>query len=557
MDSVTLTWSLHPGWFGFPLTPHCLETNAGGRRLALSQELAARWETALGQVCQPLTVDLQGQADVRIPAIAPESLGSQAFRQTHGSRYALMSGAMANGIASVDLVRSMVRAGFVGAFGAAGLGLDEVKRAIDQLHKDLGDAKGWGVNLIHNPSEPALEWGIADELVKRRVRLVEASAYLNVSPAIVYYRASGLRRDTSGRVVSDHRVIAKVSRVEVARRFLAPAPAAMLDQLVRDGHITADQAEMARQMPLADDLTAEADSGGHTDLQPAIVLFPTMIALRDQLAREFPAVAHVRVGAAGGISTPHAVAGALTMGADYLVTGSINQACLESGSSDAVRKMLAETRQAEVTMAPAADMFEMGVKVQVLKRGTLFAMRGHKLFELYRGYDSMESLPAKERENLERTVFKKPLEQVWSETQEFFRHRDPEQLVRAEKDSKYKMALVFRWYLGQSSRWANRGVPDRVMDYQVWCGPAMAAFNDWARDSFLDDPAQRTAQLVNLNLLWAAAVLLRARMAQFQGLALPPGVPSPRPKTGAELNAILNGAETRPTPSAQHAMANG
>ncbi len=26
-------------------------------------------------------------------------------------------------------------------------------------------------------------------------------------------------------------------------------------------------------------------------------------------------------------------------------------------------------------MAPAADMFEMGVKVQVLKRGTLFAMR--------------------------------------------------------------------------------------------------------------------------------------------------------------------------------------
>ena len=30
---------------------------------------------------------------------------------------------------------------------------------------------------------------------------------------------------------------------------------------------------------------------------------------------------------------------------------------------------------ADVMMAPSADMFEMGVKVQVLKTGTMFAMR--------------------------------------------------------------------------------------------------------------------------------------------------------------------------------------
>ena len=510
--------------------------------LALShEEQSATWESALGRVRLPLSVELDGRGSVTIPPISPEDLGSAAFKRSHGCKYALMSGAMANGIASVELVRSMVRAGFVGAFGAAGLGLPEVKKAVDQLTYDLGDAPGWGVNLIHNPSEPALEWAIADTLVKSRVKLVEASAYLNISTAIVYYRASGLRRDVAtGEIVSGHRVIGKVSRVEVARRFLAPPPDTMLAELVRDGHITAEQAELARQVPLADDLTAEADSGGHTDNQPAIVLYPTIIALRDELSRAFPAVAKVRVGAAGGISTPHAVAGALTMGADYLVTGSINQACLESGSSDIVRKMLAETRQAEVTMAPAADMFEMGVKVQVLKRGTLFAMRAHKLYELYRAHESLESLPEKERINLEKTVFKKPIDQVWTETEEFFRHRDPEQLVRAAKDSKYRMALVFRWYLGQSSRWANRGVSDRTMDYQVWCGPAMAAFNDWARDSFLDDPAQRTAPLVNLNLLYAASVLLRARIGQLQGLVLPSGVPSPRPKTKLELEGLLS-----------------
>ena len=37
-------------------------------------------------------------------------------------------------------------------------------------------------------------------------------------------------------------------------------------------------------------------------------------------------------------------------------------------------------------MAPAADMFEMGVKLQVLKRGTMFPMRAQKLYELYRAH---------------------------------------------------------------------------------------------------------------------------------------------------------------------------
>ena len=54
------------------------------------------------------------------------------------------------------------------------------------------------------------------------------------------------------------------------------------------------------------------------------------------------------------------------------------------------------------------------------------------------------------------------------------------------------MALVFRWYLGLSSRWANAGEPSRQLDYQVWCGPAMGAFNEWAKGSFLEQPQNRT-----------------------------------------------------------------
>ena len=94
------------------------------------------------------------------------------------------------------------------------------------------------------------------------------------------------------------------------------------------------------------------------------------------------------------------------MGAAYVVTGSVNQACVESGSSDGVRKMPTEAGQADVIMAPAADMFEMGVKVQVLKRGTMFAMRAQKLFDLYKAYPSWEAIPANERVQVEKTQFR-------------------------------------------------------------------------------------------------------------------------------------------------------
>jgi PfaD family protein len=188
-------------------------------------------------------------------------------------------------------------------------------------------------------------------------------------------------------------------------------------------------------------------------------------------------------------------------------------------------------------MAPAADMFEMGVKVQVLKRGTMFAMRAAKLFELYRGYDSIERIPAADRATLEKNFFKKPIDDVWRETVEFFKRRDPSQIVRADRDPKHQMALIFRWYLGQSSNWANSGDPIRTLDYQIWCGPAMAAFNDWVRGSFLEAPENRRVAVVALNLLHGAAVLTRARIFQAQGGRLPPGTPRLVP---LELSEIEN-----------------
>ncbi len=470
---------------------------------------------------EKLSAPPPGTRTAYAPACRLQDLGDPTFCADHRIRYPYLAGAMANGIGSTDIVEAMGRAGMLAFFGAAGLPVQTVEAALDRIQKNLGETP-YGFNLIHSPGEPSLERAVVDLYLRRGVRLVEASAFLDLTLPVVRYRLHGIRRDPAGKIVTPNRVIVKVSRVEVASKFLAPPPERMLQELIRQGHLTPDQAALAAHVPIAQDVTAEADSGGHTDNRPAITLVPTLIALRDRLQTQFGFQEPLRVGAAGGIATPASAAAAFAMGAAYVLTGSVNQACVESGSSDAVREMLAQAEQADTIMAPAADMFEMGVKVQVLKRGTMFAMRAAKLYELYRTYPSLEALPDAERGNIEKNLFRAPLAEIWDKTRAFFLQRDPAQVARADSDAKHKMALVFRWYLGLSSRWANAGEATRRLDYQVWCGPAMGAFNEWTKGSFLEQPRNRRVVTVAFNILYGAAVLLRLQTLRSQGLPLLP-----------------------------------
>ncbi|UCF90436.1 MAG: PfaD family polyunsaturated fatty acid/polyketide biosynthesis protein [Desulfobacterales bacterium] len=474
-----------------------------------------------------------------VPALPPENLGDSCFKQAHNLRYAYIAGAMANGITSVEMVAEMGRAGMIGFFGAAGLPLHEVEKAIHHLQSHLHQLP-FGFNLIHSPGDLELETAVVDLYLRRGIRRISASAYLDLTLPLVYYRVKGIQRDPRGRVVCPNKIIAKVSRIEVARKFFSPPPLKFLSQLVDRKMITEEDAALAASIPMAEDLTAEADSGGHTDNRPAITLLPTMLALRDELAARYNYEMPLHVGLAGGIATPNSAAAAFAMGAAYVLTGSINQACVESGTSATVCQMLAEASQADVTMAPAADMFEMGVKVQVLKRGTMFPLRAAKLYELYSQYDCYADIPAKQREILERDYFRSSFEEEWQQTRQFFSRRDPRQIILAEENPKHKMALVFRSYLGRSSNWAKSGDPSRKIDYQIWCGPAIGAFNQWVKGSFLEKPENRKIVTVAMNLMLGAAVITRVNWLRHQGLVLPAEVGNFTPMTLAEIDGCLN-----------------
>jgi trans-AT polyketide synthase, acyltransferase and oxidoreductase domains len=460
---------------------------------------------------------------VLLMALSPSlstGLGSSKFRAFYGVKYAYVCGAMANGIASEQLVITLGKQGILSSFGAAGLSPERIEQAIYTIQKAL-PSEPYAFNLIHTEGENSLEQKTAELYIKHNIPTIEASAFLNITSAIVQYRATGLRMNRRGQIEIGHKIIAKVSRKEVAAQFLHPAPPHMLRELVEHNLISEQQANMAAIVPLADDLTVEADSAGHTDNQSLVCLLPSIINLRDDIQSGRKNNRLVRIGVGGGIGTPYAAFAAFMMGADYIVTGSINQACVESHTSPYTKHLLSTASMNDVMMAPSADMFEMGIKVQLLKKGTLYPMRAQRLYELYKAYDSLDDISMAEREQLERDVFRQSIDMIWQETKNYFAERDPRQLTRAAGNAKHKMALVFRWYLGMSSRWAIQGQVEREMDYQIWCGPAMGAFNDWVRNSYLAEPQRRSVVDIAYHIMIGAAYLYRLQDIRQHGFRLP------------------------------------
>ena len=465
---------------------------------------------------------------ISLPPLQLQQFGDPNFLTVHAVQYAYMTGAMAGGIASEEMVIAVGKQKLLSSYGAGGLTPDRIETAINRIQEALPHGP-YAFNLIHSPNEPAIEHRAVELYLKYQVRTVEASAFLDLTPNIVYYRVAGLGLNANSQIEIKNKVIAKISRREVATKFLQPAPVRILKDLIQQGLVTELQANLASQVPMADDITVEADSGGHTDNRPLVCLLPSIISLRDEIQAQYQYEKPIRIGVAGGIGTPESALAAFMMGAAYIVTGSINQSCIESGACDYTKKLLAQAEMADMMMAPAADMFEMGVKLQVLKRGTMFPMRAQKLYELYRTYDSIEDIPLAEREKLEKQIFRRKIAEVWEGTAAYLSQKNPEKLGKAVNNPKLKMALIFRWYLGLSSRWSSTGEKGREVDYQIWCGPAMGGFNDWVRGSYLAEPQNRHVVDVAHHIMLGTAFLYRIQNLKVQSLQIPNNYSQYRP----------------------------
>lgn len=446
----------------------------------------------------------------------PGRLGDSGFLARHGVRLAYVAGAMGKGIASAPWVARLARAGILSFFGAGGLPIGQTRAAIDAIRAATAPGDPFGVNFLHAPIAPGHEDALADLLIAEGVTRIEASAYVRPTPALVRYRLAGLRRDADGRPHAAHRIMAKLSRPEVARHFLAPPDPAIVAALHRAGRIDDEARDLAPLLPLADDICAEADSGGHTDRRVALTLVPHLRRVRDEAAQSFHAAARVGIGAAGGIGAPEAVAAAFMLGADFVLTGSINQCTPEAGISDAAKDMLAAADLADFDIAPAGDMFEIGARVQVLRRGSLFAARANRLYELWRTHGGIDEVPPAVLAEIETRYFGRSVAEVWAETAAHYAAAAPSELAEAEANPRKKLAMIFRWYFVHASRLAIEGRVEERVNFQIHAGPAMGAANRWLAGTPLADWRARHPDILAERLMGEAAGVFASRLAAFQ-----------------------------------------
>lgn len=441
-----------------------------------------------------------------------ETLGSPEFRADYGVRYAYVAGGMHHAVSSKELVARMARAGFMAYYGTQGVALAEVERSIRELRSELKQGESFGMNLTTEPLNPQLEKELVDLFLRQGINFIEVSSYSQITPALVKYRLKGAVAEAGGRVRAQNRILAKVTRPEIARLFLSPPSQRIVNRLLEEREISRQEAELSGRVAMADDICAQADAGGHTDMGVMSALLPSILRLRDEMEQQHQFNQKIRVGAAGGIGTAEAAAAAFILGAEFILTGSVNQCTVEAGVSARVKEMLQQLDVQDTTYAPSGQMFELGARVRVMKKGVFFHARANKLYDLWRQYNSWDEIDLETRRQIEDKYFQASFSDIYEELRRGLTAEDAE---RGARDPKHRMALVFRWYCNRGILLTLDGDEGREVDFQVYCGPALGALNQWLKGTELEDWRNRHVDQLGRKIMDEAATLLNNRLGRL------------------------------------------
>ncbi|WP_462202531.1 ACP S-malonyltransferase [Frankia sp. CcWB3] len=398
------------------------------------------------------TADVREPDEVVVPAAvatwvgpAPaERLGAAGFRERYGLRLAYAVGASGVGANGSRLVSA--------AAGAGALGFADAPVS-------------WLATTWRADGPPAAD-----------VRVVEVDLPLGPTPELVRFRFTGAHRDRHGRARPARHVVARVMGLDCARAFLNPPGPAVLEALVRAGALTSAEADAARHLPVASDLAVASPAGWHGGGLTMLHLLPEVRAL----ARGVPQPVHV--GVSGGVGTPEQAAAAFALGADFLLTTSVNLCAEESALTAATRAHLAALAPGDTGWTPDPSHFTLGARSEVLRRGTLFAARANHLVDLYRRRAEPDAATLR---HVEETYVGHPLDQI----------------AEGVADPRRRLAEALRWYLRRAAAWRD-GAPEQPLDYRLPCGPDLAAFNR--------DPGRRAVAGIADHLMAGAADLVGA-----------------------------------------------
>lgn len=298
-----------------------------------AEEVAERLESSVDEKVNTEEVQQTGE-------ITAYSLGDANFKKEYGLKYAYVVGGMGNGVSDEKLVIQTGKGGVLGFYGTSGVDIEEVEAAIKKIQSTLKNNEPYGFNVTYDVKNPNVEEKLYDTLLKYNVNVVEAAGYVMLTKALVKYRVKGLVKGLDGTITAQHKIIAKISRPEVAEYFMSPPPYKIVQELLQEGEISDEEAELSQRIPMASDLCVESAAAGYTDTVNMLTLLPSINQLKETVEKEYKYQSEIRIGVSGGIGTPNAAATMFMMGASFILTGSINECTVEANISNRVKEML-------------------------------------------------------------------------------------------------------------------------------------------------------------------------------------------------------------------------
>lgn len=435
-----------------------------------------------------------------------QSLGSGAFRARYRLRLAYLAGS-SRGAGSVETALRLAGAGLMGVLGGSGLSPEQVAARLLETRRQLPSGAPLALALLHSPENPELEMALALTATENEVDVLEVSGFLQPRLSLLMFRFAGCAERGEPRLV-----LARVARPDVASELVAPPSSHLLEMGLREGLLSPEDARVAVHWPLVSELCADPEGGGLTGSSSWAVLLPCLKAEATRARQRHGFSGEIFVGACGGMGSPEALAAAFFLGADFVMTTGINSCTPQSPLCPEARDLLAKVGVGDTTYAPAWETFELGGRMEVVRRGTLFAARAHKLQDIYRRGESLEALSESDRKWLEKHLLRTSIAEAWSRVQNELASVLPQALAAAADSPRLRLSLLCKWYLWSSLR-AAHGSATPSSDFAIPCDSEMGALNEWLKGTPLQPWSERHVDVLAQRLMTAAA----RRLAPNQG----------------------------------------
>lgn len=439
-----------------------------------------------------------------------DGIGSLEFKQDYQTIYPYVVGSMGNGISSISLVKKLANAGIVSYFGSANLSMKSLVIAIEKLAELITSKTSYGINILFEPCNVAKHQQLIEICLENNVSNIEISGFDEVTETLVEFRLCGLSL-RQNHISRNNKILLKTSSSSVASEFLKCPPKHLVESLLAKGKISSQQAQLSESVSMVDDICMEGSGGWQASHVATLILLPELIQLRDAELARLRLSHHVRIGCSGGIGTPQAMSAMFNIGADFILTGSINQCTVEADISDRVKDVLATIQPQDTCQVPAGQQFESGAKEQVVRKHSFFPARAQKLYDLYRLHGGYYEIDEGTRAQLENHFFRRSYQSIVSELKNAASLYGINNLEAFESDKKYQMEQVFKWYFRQALRLAIKGDEKAANNFKIYSGPAMGALNKWLDGTGLENWRKRNIDVLTLFLLNQTADLINKR----------------------------------------------